>query len=331
MTVNIPMYRDKPMRFSLKTPVIAVSIAALLAAANASMFRVPQNEVGFVTRFGKVQNLEGGPLQPGLHFKMPFIDDSDMLSVSTDTVKMAPMKAFTRDTQEVNLQVSLTYNVPPAAAYHLLYEVGRSGNVDIANNLDAVSNDRVRSIVSRRDVTDIAGEGREKIIEEIKTTIASELKRLFQINVQDVQIPMLDFSAQYKEAVNRSTLARAQRLQAEQDRERARVEAETVIVRAKGDAESQYAKAEGAARAQLTQAKAEAEGTKLRGDAEASAIHAKIEAAGGVEGYARQIQAQAALNWRGEVPQISSGGAGTSQMPIVLPLQLTPPANIEKK
>jgi hypothetical protein len=50
--------------------------------------------------------------------------------------------------------------------------------------------------------------------------------------------PTLDFSTQYKEAVNRATLARAQRVQAEQDRERAKVEAETIIVKAKGEADS---------------------------------------------------------------------------------------------
>ncbi|MFX5922308.1 SPFH domain-containing protein, partial [Acinetobacter baumannii] len=83
------------------------------------------------------------------------------------------MKAFTRDTQEVSLQLSLTYHVPAMAAYHLLYEVGRSGNVDIAHNLESVANDRTRSIVSRRDVTELAGEGREKIMDEIKSVIAS--------------------------------------------------------------------------------------------------------------------------------------------------------------
>lgn len=353
MSMSLPTPRLPASHATTRSVVIAAALAAILAAGSSIMFRVQQNEVGFVKRFGKVVNPEAGPLQPGLHFKLPLADDADEISISTDTVKMAPMKAFTRDTQEVTLQISLTYNVPPAAAYHLLYEVGSSGNIDIAHNLDAVANDRVRSIVSRRDVTDLAGEGREKIIEEIKTTIATELKRLFQINVQDVQIPLLDFSTQYKEAVNRSTLARAQRLQAEQDRERAKVEAETVIVRAKGDAESQYAKAEGESRARLTQSKAEAEGlklrgeaeaaasqtrieaeargrltqaraeaegTKLRGDAEASAIHAKIEAAGGIDGYTRQLQAQAILNWKGDVPRISTGGA--AQMPIVLPLNL---------
>ena len=325
MSIEFPTQHHAKAKHFGKTIVVAVSFAAPVAATHSAMFRIPQNEVGYVTRFSKVLNRESGPLQPGLHFKLPLIDDPDTISVSTDTFKMATMKAFTRDTQEVTLQVSLTYDVPPSSAYHLLYEVGRSGNVDISHNLDAVASDRVRSVISRRDVTDIAGEGREKIIGEVKSTIADELQRLFQINVQDVQIPVLDFSTQYKEAVNKSTLARAQRLQAEQDRERAKVEAETVIVRAKGDAESAYAKAEGAARAQLTRAKAEAEGTKLRGDAEASAIHAKIEAAGGVDGYAHQLEAQAMLNWKGEVPQISAGGSGSgAQMPLIMPLNLAP-------
>jgi modulator of FtsH protease HflC len=315
MTMPVPS-----VRLGSRALLLGASIIAVAAVASSSWFRVQQNEVAYVTRFGHVVNAQAGPLQPGLHFKLPFADEADTISVSTDTVKMPVMKAFTRDTQEVALQLSLTYNIPPASAYHLLYEVGRSGNIDIAFNLESIANDRVRSIVSRQDVTALAGEGRERIVDEIKATIAAELKRLFKVDVQDVQIPTLDFSAQYKEAVNRATLARAQRVQAEQDRERARVEAETVVVKAKGEADSQYARAEGQARAQLAQARAEAEATKLRGEADATAIRAKIEAAGGVDGYTRQLQAQASLNWKGNVPQIM--GAGNGQLPLIVPLHL---------
>src|SRR5262245_820451 len=212
-------------RLGSRTLLLGASIIGIAALANGSWFRVRQNEGAYVTRFGQVVNAQAGPLQPGLHFKLPLADEADTISVSTDTVKMPVMKAFTRDTQEVTLQLSVTYNVPPASAYHLLYEVGRAGNIDIAHNLEAVANDRVRSIVSRQDVTALAGEGRERIVEEIKTVVVVELKRLFLVEVQDVQIPVLDFSNQYKEAVNRATLARAQRVQAEQDRERAKVEA----------------------------------------------------------------------------------------------------------
>jgi regulator of protease activity HflC (stomatin/prohibitin superfamily) len=320
MTMPALPTRLGAVRINGRVLLLGASLIALAAIANASWFRVRQNEVAYVTRFGQIVNPQAGPLQPGLHFKLPLADEADTISISTDTVKMPVMKAFTRDTQEVTLQLSVTYNVPPAAAYFLLYEVGRAGNVDIAYNLEAVANDRMRSIVSRRDVTEIAGEGRERIVEEIKTIIAAELKRLFRVEVKDVQVPTLDFSNQYKEAVNRATLARAQRVQAEQDRERARIEAETVIVKARGEADSQFARAEGAARAQLAQARAEAEATKLRGDADAAALRVKIEAAGGVDGYTRQLQAQAALNWKGSVPQIMAGGS--AQVPIILPVQI---------
>src|SRR5262244_4466949 len=169
------------VRLSGRHLLLGVSIIAVAALASGSWFRVRQNEVAYVTRFGQVVNGQAGPLQPGLHFKLPFADEADTISVSTDTVKMPAMKAFTRDTQEVTLQLSVTYNVPPASAYHLLYEVGRAGNIDIAHNLEAVANDRMRSIVSRRDVTEIAGEGRERILEEIKAVVALELKRLFLV------------------------------------------------------------------------------------------------------------------------------------------------------
>jgi membrane protease subunit HflC len=311
-TMSLPRMRSSHL-------LLGASIIAVAAFASGSYFRVHQNEVAYITRFGKVVSPQAGPLQPGLHFKLPLIDEADTISVSTDTIKMPVMKAFTRDTQEVLLQLSLTYNVPSAAAYHLLYEVGRSGNVDINYNLESVANDRMRSIVSRRDVTELAGEGRERIVDEIKAVIASELKRLFKVDVEDVQIPTLDFSSQYKEAVNRATLARAQRVQAEQDRERARVEAETVVVKAKGEADSQVARAEGAARARLAQARAEAEATKLSGEAEAAVMRVKIEATGGVDGYTRQLQAQAALNWKGALPQVMTTAGN---LPMILPLQL---------
>src|SRR5262245_5485790 len=180
------------VRLGSRTLLLGASMIAIVIFASGSWFRVRQNEVAYVTRFGQVVNPQSGPLQPGLHFKVPFADEADTISISIDTVKMPVMKAFTRDTQEVILQLSVTYNVPPASAYYLLYEVGRSGNVDIAANLEAVANDRMRSIVSRRDVTEIAGDGRERILDEIKTVIATELKRLFRVEVRDVQIPVLD-------------------------------------------------------------------------------------------------------------------------------------------
>src|SRR3569833_1321386 len=106
----------------------AIGGAAALALLGSSTFVVPQTDAAFVKRFGKVLNPSAGPLMPGLHMKAPFIDDSDLIQVTTDTFELPEKKAFTKDTQELTLRVGVTYRVPPNAAYHLHYEIGRRQN-----------------------------------------------------------------------------------------------------------------------------------------------------------------------------------------------------------
>ena len=327
-------------------PVVICVIggAALLGS---SYFVVPQTDVAFIKRFGKVLDPSQGPLPPGLHLKLPFIDEADLIQVTTDTFELPEKKAFTRDTQELILRVGVTYRVPPSAAYHLLYEIGRSGNVDIHTNIILLSNEVVREVLSKHNITEIAGEQRELVISETKSKLYDVLASILRLEIAAVQLNSLDFSPQYKEAINQASLARTKTVAAQQDADRAKVEAQTRVTQAKAEADAQAARAEGQARAQLAQAqaeadgnlararadaegnllkaKAESEGLRLRGEAEASATRARIDAAGGTDNYVRQVDAQAKLRWKGEVPQFMLGGSGAGanapMMPVVLPLQ----------
>jgi regulator of protease activity HflC (stomatin/prohibitin superfamily) len=319
---------------------------AVLAVANGSYFVVPQTDVAYVKRFGKVLDPQVGPLQPGLHFKMPVADDADLIRITTDTFELPEKKAFTKDTQEITLRVGVTYRVPTTSAYHLLYEIGKAGNVDIHTNIILLSNEVVREVLSKHSVTEIAGEQRESVVGDIKAHLSDVLAGILRIEVSAVQINSLDFSPQYKEAINQSTLARTKSLAAQQDAERAKIEAQTRVTQAQAEADAQAARAGGQARAQLTQAQAEADGNlararaeaegnlvkarsdaealRLRGEADAAATRARIDAAGGADNYIRQIDAQSKLRWNGQVPQfVLGGGAGANApaVPIILPLQ----------
>lgn len=322
----------------------AIGLAAIIMAGG-TYFVVPQTDVAFVKRFGKVTDPQAGPLQPGLHFKMPLIDEPDVIRITTDTFELPEKKAFTKDTQEITLRVGVTYRVPTQAAYHLLYEIGKAGNVDIHSNIILLSNEVVREVLSKHDITEIAGEQRENVVGEIKGKLSDVLASILRIEVSAVQINSLDFSAQYKDAINQATLARTKTVAAQRDAERAKVEAQTRVTQAQAEADAQAARAEGQARAQLAQAqaeangnlararaeaegnllkaKADAEGLRLRGEGEAAATRARIEAAGGTDNYVRQIDAQSKLRWNGQVPQfmLGSGGANAPAMPIILPMQ----------
>jgi modulator of FtsH protease HflC len=326
----------------------AVGVVAVIFMLAGSYFVVPQTDVAFVKRFGKVLGPQEGPLQPGLHLKVPLIDDADLIAITTDTFELPEKKAFTRDTQELTLKVGVTYRVPTSAAYHLLYEIGKAGNVDIHTNVILLSNEVVREVLSKHNITEIAGEQRETVVAEIKRKLSEVLADILRIEISSVQINSLDFSPQYKDAINQASLARTKTVAAQQDAERAKVEAQTRVTQAQAEADAQ---AEGQARAQLTQAQAEANGNlararaeaegslakakadaealRLRGEGEAAATRARVEAAGGVENYIRQIDAQSKLRWKGDVPQFLVGGAGanTPAMPIIVPMT---PASMAK-
>ncbi len=323
-----------------------VIAAAALAFVSGAYFVVPQTDVAFVKRFGRVVTPQTAPLEPGLHVKLPFIDDPDQIRITTDTFELPEKKAFTRDTQEITLRVGVTYRVPKTAAYHLLYEIGKAGNVDIHTNIILLSNEVVREVLSKHSVTEIAGEQRENVVGEIKGKLSEMLARILLIEVSAVQINALDFSPQYKDAINQATVARTRTFAAQQDAERAMVEAQTRVTQAKAEADAQAVRAEGQARAQLAQAraeaegnlararaeaegnlvkaKAEAEGLKLRGEGDAAATRARIDAAGGADKYVQQIDAQSKMRWNGQMPQFMLGGgpagAGGPTMPIILPI-----------
>ncbi len=117
----------------------AVVVGAIVWCVSTAYFSVPATHFAYVTRFGRVVSPEAGPLGPGLQFKVPFVDHADRLRVSIDTIALDEIQAYTKDTQPVTLQLSITYSIPRDSVYRLPYEVGRAGNVDIENNVNAVN------------------------------------------------------------------------------------------------------------------------------------------------------------------------------------------------
>lgn len=349
--MNLPQIPTRAAAASSTHWIIPAAIAvAAIGFASGSYFVVPQTDIAFVKRFGKVVDPQAGPLQPGLHFKLPMIDEPDLIRITTDTFELPEKKAFTKDTQEITLRVGVTYRVPTTATYHLLYEIGKAGNVDIHSNIILLSNEVVREVLSKHTITEIAGEQRETVVTEIKGKLTDVLAGILRIEVSAVQINSLDFSPQYKDAINQATLARTKTFAAQQDAERAKVEAQTRVIQAQAEADAQAARADGQGRSQLIQAQAEANGNlararadaegnllkakadaealRLRGEGDAAATRARIDAAGGADNYVRQIDAQSKMRWNGQVPQfmLGGGGANAPAMPIILPLQPSAPA-----
>lgn len=299
----------------------AVGGLAFLLLAFGSFFVVSPSHLAYTVRWGTVTTQS--PLQPGLHFKFPLIEDVNEIKVAKDTLVLQPTQFFTKDVQYVTVQLGITYDVPAEAVHNLLYQTGAAGSTQaVEQNISRIIIDRVRSVISRYDITTAVGPDRENVISQVKAVVSDEMKSVFDLHVIDVQLPLFQPSDTYMHGVENAVKIRNDQLASTLNRDKAKIDAETLQVTATASANAAVEKARGERDAAIHAAEATAAERRLngegeasaiiaRGNAEAEAIAAKIKAAGGGEFYVRQLQAQAALNWKGDVPTMVTGGPQT--------------------
>ncbi len=302
-----------------------VALAALLLARSC-FYVVQPSEMAGVRRFGVVTS--AAPVGPGLHWKAP-VDRVDHLQVSLTTFQVNDLGVYTIDNQGVRIGVGITYRVPPAAVFKLLYSVGGSGNVDIDSTLRPIMADRALRVFARRNTINISAE-RESIANEIRQSIQEAVTASFGIEVVDLQLSRIEYSAAFTQSVEAAVRAKNDALQAENTVARIRYEGEQTKVQAAAQAIAVTTKAEGEARAAVIRAGAERESNVLRarGEAEATALTGAAQAqalqvlGAAVAANPRVVDYQTTQRWDGKLPMTMAGGA------VPLLNLATPPASI---
>ena len=298
------------------------AIVALLVA-DSCYYVVQPTEMAGVRRFGVVTSAV--PIGPGLHFKAPF-DRVDHLQVSLTTFQLNDLGVYTIDNQGVHIGVGITYRIPPDAVFKLLYGVGGSGNVDIDTTLRPIMADRALRVFARRNTISISAE-RESIANEIRQSIQEAVTASFGIEVVDLQLSRIEYSAGFTQSVEAAVRAKNDALQAENTVARIRYEGEQTKVQALAQAAAATTKAEGEARAAVIRAGAERQANVLRAEGEAEATgligaaqaHAVELLGAAVAANPRVVDYQTTQRWDGKLPATMAGGA----VPL---LNLTPAA-----
>ncbi|MDE2008146.1 MAG: prohibitin family protein [Rhodospirillales bacterium] len=281
--------------------MIGMAILALLTLFG-SYYVVPPTEMAGLTRLGQVAVTQ--PIGPGLHFKLPFIEHVDMIQTSISRFDLPPVRVHTADNQQVILGISLTYRVPRSAVLHLLYDVGRTGNLDIDRALDPVAADRALRVFARHNTINISLE-RAQIDAEMRRSITSAVKRLFGIEVLDLQIRSLDYSPAFARAVEAAMTAKADAVQAQNLVLQKKYQADQAVATAKGVAQANIEQAQGAARARVLRAQAQATSIALVAEARAKAVASLGAAMRANPDYARYALVS---RWNGAMPATLVGG-----------------------
>ncbi|MEY4768636.1 MAG: hypothetical protein RL637_1275 [Pseudomonadota bacterium] len=278
---------------------------------------VDPSEMANIRRMGNV--VYKNPLGSGPHFKIPLIDTVDIVQVSLTTLHIPPFDVNTVDNQKITLDMNFNFTVPRNKVNHLLYEVGKTGNVDIADSIIPVVKDRAGRVFNKQNTTAIS-QNRELIQDQVTREVFNAMESLFGLQPHSLQIAQIIYSPTFVESNENAVKAKNEAV-AEQNKQVVETaKAQQKVITAKGLADSAIESATGAAKSAVIRAEADKTKQILDGEGQASRLKLEISAFNNnPELYIRYLQAKAQLQWNGQTPQVMTGSNANPAVIIPMP------------
>ncbi len=235
---------------------VVVALLVVLLGLN-SMFVVSEGHSALLLQFGRIVRTD---YQPGLHFKLPVIQQAMHFDKRILSLDAPPERYFTSEKKSVNVDFYVKWRVADNAAY---YRATGGDQLQAAQRLTPIVKDALRFEFNARTLPDLISGGRKDITERVRVQTDASARKNLGIAVVDVRIKRIDLPNEVSESVYKRM--RAERLQlANELRFTGQESAETI--QADADRQSQVLKAD---------AQREAAKVKGEGDAEAAAIYAQ--------------------------------------------------------
>jgi regulator of protease activity HflC (stomatin/prohibitin superfamily) len=277
----------------IEVPVKTIGVVLLaVTLLFSSIYTVSEGTIGIVKRFSEAKE----QVNPGLHFKVPFIDDVEEIEVRTRKNE-EKMLSSTKEQMPVTVTVSVNWTVDKSAALELFRQYG--GLLQFENRiLDPRFRSATKDVIPQYDAERLI-QDRASAIVAIEAKLIEEMAG-FPVTVDNIQIENIALPAKYLTSIE--TKQTEKNLADAEKHKLARQNLE-----AQRDVNTSKAKADGIKLVAI----AEAESIRIKGLAEAEAITAKAKALGNNPLIVKLTEAQ---NWNGVLPATMLGG---SNMPIL--------------
>jgi len=241
------------MSSSIKAIVL---LALTLVVVQSSLFVVSEFERGIKLRFGELIEVD---IQPGLHVKMPFVDNVRIFDARVLTVDAQPASFFTVEKKRLIVDSYAKWRIANVEAYYT-----KTGGVESVakNRLANRVNDGLRNQFGTRTLNEVVSGERDLLMKNITEDLNSTVLEELGIEVVDVRVKRIDLPQEVSSQVFR-------RMTAEREKE-----ARELRSTGKEKAEKIRASADRERTIELANAYRDAEELRGEGDAEAAAIYA---------------------------------------------------------
>lgn len=222
-----------PNTRALRAALLAGAILAIvLLAVGGAFVTIGPGQRGVLMTFGAVHN---GVLDPGLHFKLPFVQSVARMNVQVQN-SQASETAASRDLQDVSSTVATNWHILPADAEWVYQHIGTESDLIHRVIRPAISNS-VKAVTAHYNAEDLIIH-RDQVRNEIQAQITSELQP-YRVVIDSVNITDFHFSSQFAAAIERKQIAQQRALQARYELQQAKVLAQQRVVEAQAQAQAQ--------------------------------------------------------------------------------------------
>lgn len=240
----------------LLPPIIALLLVALLAS---SAFVVREGQSALLLRFGRIEGTDtaaGSDYKPGLHFKLPLVQQVVRYDRRILNLEATPERYFTSEKKAVNVDFYVKWQIENAAAFYRSFG---------ADELQTLADQRLSSIIKNalrfefnaRSLGDLVANARSDITEHVRDQANKATQATLGIRVIDVRIKRIEFPDEVVASVYKDMSAERSRLANEQ-----RSNGKEAAAKIRADADRQ---------AQVLKAEAERDAQQLRGEGDAKA------------------------------------------------------------
>ena len=243
-----------------KTKKIIIIIAAviavilLLSLISSTMYSVGENQFGIVRQFGQVVDIKN---DPGLYFKVPFVQEIDYLPKNTQLYDVTPSDVLTSDKKSLVVDSYAIWKIVDPLEF--VQSIGTLGEME--GRLDAATYSVVKNTLGTMIQTDIIMAGsdttnyRNELNKIITDRVNEQVKNEYGVEIVAIEVKKLDLPSDNEAAVYERMIS-----------DRKQIAAAYI---AEGDLEASKIKNNTDKEAAITVSEAKAKAETLKGEAEA--------------------------------------------------------------
>ena len=233
-------------------------VVVLLFVASNALYVIKETERGVLLQFGEVVNPD---IQPGLHVKIPFVNNVRKFDGRVLTVDSQPERFFTQEQKALIVDSYAKFRVGDTSKFY----TATNGEIDRAMSLLAQRiNDGLRNQVAIRTIQEVVSGERDELMADLTAAMTVVAQEELGVEVVDVRVKKIDLPPDVSESVYRRMNAEREK-EAREHRSQGQELAEGI--RAAADREVTVLKANAYRDAELIRGEGDAQATRVYAEA----------------------------------------------------------------